>query len=293
MGRYIRERGSMRVNIRFCLRTLAIAAGLLITDFAEAQRPGTWVCYYSDLAPLAAFNNFDLLVLDSDSHPALGPLSDRGKRLFGYISVGEVENHRSYFNEVQAEGILLQENVNWKGSFFVDVRDLRWTKRIVEKLIPEMLRRGFHGIFLDTVDNAPHLERVDARRYRGMTAGMVSLIRAIRQHFPRVPVIMNRGFEILPEVESHIDMVLGESVFADYDFETKKYRLTPSIQYRSQVALLKEAQRRRPELTVLTLDYWDPADTAGLAHIYREQRANGFIPYVATLELDEIVPEPK
>lgn len=42
----------------------------------------------------------------------------------------------------------------------------------------------------------------------------------------------------------------------------------------------------------MTLDYWNPADTAGLRRIYRAQRANGFLPYVATVELDRLVPEP-
>jgi len=268
-----------------------LLSALLAPAFAE--QPVQWVCYYGSDAPVGAFDRYGLLVLDSDSHPELRPLGDRGKKLIGYLSVGEVENTRTHFNAVKAEGILLQENANWKGSFFVDVRDPRWTKRIVEKLIPEILRRGFDGVFLDTVDNAPHLEQLEAKRYRGMTAGMVSLIKTIRRHFPGIKVIMNRGFEILPQVEQHVDMVLGESVFADYDFASKKYRLVAAQEYQQQVRLLKEAKRRSPQLTILTLDYWDPTDKAGIARIYREQRMNGFLPYVATLNLDRIVEEPR
>jgi len=270
-----------------------IIAVLLLSISAVAQPTLRWVCYYSNKAPIPAFDAFDLLILDSETHPELLALSSRGKKLIGYLSVGEAESHRAYFGSVKAEGILLQENPHWKGSFFVDVRDPRWTKRIIEQLIPDILRRGFSGVFLDTVDNAPYLESSDPVRYKGMAASMSNLIKTIRRHFPHIEIIVNRGFEILPQVSSDINMVLGESVFADYDFAAKKYRLVPKAEYQAYVRTLKDARKQNPRLTVLTLDYWDPADKKGVARIYREQRANGFAPYVATLALDQIVPEPK
>jgi uncharacterized protein (TIGR01370 family) len=252
-----------------------------------------WVVYYADQAPPDAFNPYHLVVLESESYPPLRPLSDRGKTLLGYLSLGEVEDHRRYFASVKAEKILLQENKDWKGSYFVDVRDPRWTRRVIEQLIPQILRRGFDGLFLDTLDNPAHLERVNPSRFRGMTAAAARLVRTIRLHFPTIKVMMNRGYEILPEVEGHIDMVLGESVFADYDFKTKSYRLVAPQLYQEQVKILQAARKRRPDLGIFTLDYWDPADKAGIARIYREQRANGFEPYVATVELDRIIPEPQ
>ena len=104
--------------------------------------------------------------------------------------------------------------------------------------------------------------------------------------------MMNRAYEILPDVDVEIDWVLGESVRADYDFDADVYRLVPDELYERQVSLLQQARERQPRLRVLTLDYWDPDDLDGIRRIYEEQRANGFVPYVATLQLDRIVPEP-
>jgi endo-alpha-1,4-polygalactosaminidase (GH114 family) len=56
---------------------------------------------------------------------------------------------------------------------------------------------------------------------------------------------------------------------------------------------LQGERRKHPALRVYTLDYWDPADTASIARIYATQRANGFVPYVATTALDRIVAEPQ
>ena len=82
-----------------------------------------WVVYYAAELPPTAFYGFDLVVFESDSHPPLEPLVDRRKKVIGYISLGEVNETRPYFAEVKAEGLYRGENENWKGSYFVDVRD--------------------------------------------------------------------------------------------------------------------------------------------------------------------------
>lgn len=151
-----------------------------------------WAVYYADTAPPAAFQPYRLLVLDSRTHPPLQPLADRGKTLLGYLSVGEVETHRPWFGRVKGWGILDQENPNWPGSFYVDVRDRRWVKLVVEELVPAILREGFHGVFLDTLDNPPHLERTDPKRWRGMTDAAAALVRAIRRNWPDIGLMQNR-----------------------------------------------------------------------------------------------------
>lgn len=258
----------------------------------EGVKATSWAVYYSDKAALQEFSPYSLLVLDSKYHPPLRPLADRGKTLLGYLSLGEVEQQREHFAAVKAQGLLFGENPVWKGSYYIDVRDRRWTERVVTELIPAILHQGFDGIFLDTLDNPPHLEREDPKQFAGMREAAVRLVRTIRRHYPHIKIMLNRGYELLPEVASDIDMVLGESVYADYDFERQTYQRVPEPLYREQVAILKEAVRRNPALQVFTLDYWDPADKAGIAAIYRAQRANGFYPYVATIALDQVVPEP-
>lgn len=266
---------------------------VLATGAVDAGAQTRWAVYYAQAAPAAAFDPFRLIVFDSDAHPDLVPLARSGKTLLGYLSLGEVEDYRSYYRAVRAEGILLQENQNWQGSFFVDARDARWKRRVLDDLVPKILAGGFDGVFLDTLDNPPHLERTDPVKYRGMTGAAADLVRSIRHRYPRIRIMVNRGYELLPSVERDIDFVLGESVFADYDFAAKSYRMVPRELYQEQVRILKAAKGRQPALEVFTLDYWNPGDPAGIARIYTEQRRNGFSPYVATVELDRVIPEPR
>lgn len=269
--------------------------GAAAEEAAEAGRLGPvdrWAVYYSDRLPVTAFEPYDLLILDSAYHPPLRPLVDRGKTLLGYISLGEVETHRPWFAEVEAEGILGQENPNWPGSYFVDVRDPRWVERVVAEIVPDILRKGFHGLFLDTLDNPVYLEEQDPARWAGMTEAAAVLVRALRHHYPTIPIMMNRAYALLPHVGGQIDMVMGESVAADYDFEAKTYGRVPADERDYQVELLQEAQKRFPHLRVMTLDYWSPDDPDGIAALYALQRANGFNPSVSVVELDRLVPEP-
>ncbi len=278
---------------RSLMRGAAAALSLLPWPaHGRGPRGPKWAVYYADALPAAAFEAYDLLVFEPDGHPDLAPLKDAGKQLFGYISLGEVEDFRPYHARMRDLGLLRGENKYWPGSHFVDVRDSRWVKAVIEDLVPTILHKGFGGLFLDTLDNPPHLERVDPKKNAGMTASAARLVRALKLHYPKVPLIMNRGYELLPSVAGVIEYVLGESVFTDYDFESKTYRQVPEALYREQVAILKRAQQAAPGLTVLTLDYWDPADTRAIARIYAEQRGNGFSPYVSVVELDRLVPEP-
>ncbi|MFN3077584.1 MAG: endo alpha-1,4 polygalactosaminidase, partial [Alphaproteobacteria bacterium] len=221
-----------------------------------------WAVYYSDEAPPDALVPYKLLVLDSSHHPPLAPLTDRGVLVLGYLSLGEVEASRPYHDRVAADGYLVGENKNWQGAKYVDVRDPRWTALVVEELIPAILRQGFQGLFLDTLDSPPYLERdVDRKRFHGMTEAAARLVRTIRYHYPRIPIMMNRAFELLPDVGDRIDMLLAESLRSDYDFDTKHYRMTEEKGYRYNLSLIDSARQRHPGMIIFSLDYWEPADT--------------------------------
>jgi uncharacterized protein (TIGR01370 family) len=278
------------------MHRLGLIATLLFAAMTQARASHAaeerWVVVYSATPSIEAFRPYKLIVLDSVHHPPLRPLLEQRKTVIGYISLGEVEQHRSHYAAVERDGILLDRNPNWPDSRLVDVRDPRWTRRVVEELVPRILHKGFHGIFIDTLDNPADLERRDAARFKGMTAAAANLVKAIRRHYPAIYIMVNRAYEILPEIDGEIDAVLGESVRSEIDFAANIYRRTDPSSYGKQVEWLNAARRRRPALKIYTLDYWRADDLAGIARLYAEQRKNGFIPYVATRQLDRIVPEP-
>ena len=236
--------------------------------------------------------SYDVAVLEKDvAVSAIAGLHPHAI-ILGYLSLGEVHSGRDYFAEVEAEGLLIRPNPNWPDARFIDIRDQRWHKRVIERLIPEILARGFDGIFFDTLDDAEFLEQRDPVRFAGMVDAAAQLLRKLRQRFPDIPLMVNRGYAVLPHAPGAFDMLLGESVFSTYDAISGAYKLAPEADYHWQVRQMRDAQQRDPKLRLFTLDYWNADDPRGIARIYAEERKNGFIPYVGTRDLTSIVTEP-
>lgn len=271
---------------------LFLFAGIFTSLVAYAAENEKFAVYYSDVEPVESFKNYSLLVLDSRYHPPLKALSQDGKILLGYISLGEIEQKTPYFSLMKKGGILLKENENWKGSYGVDIRDPLWQKTVIENMIPELLRDGFDGIFIDTLDGPLELERSAPKNYPGMADAAVKLIKGIRLHYPNIKIMLNRAYAILPKVAPHIDMELGESVRTTYNFNNKSYISVAEADYLLQVGWLKDVQARNKNLRVYTLDYSDKNDIVKISDVYRIQRENGFVPYVTTISLNELVEEP-
>lgn len=277
----------------WCIAIIAVLAMVgSSTANAPVAKPLHWVVYYGQKAPSSAFDGYQVIVLETVRNLPARDYVNNSKTVLGYISLGEVHETRWYFSDAEKASMLMAPNANWPQSRMVDMRNPEWARLVVEEIIPEILFRGVNGIFIDTMDNAAHLERQDPAKYRGMKEAAVRLIKTIRLHYPQIYILMNRGFDVLPEVGQNINGVMGESLYTTYDFKTKAYSKVPPVDYQQRVDYLKAVKAQFPKLNVFTLDYWDPTQPSVIKEIYAAQRANGFNPYVATVELNKIIPEP-
>jgi polysaccharide biosynthesis protein PelA len=280
------------------LRVSLLLSGLLAPALAqtgkrwrEAGATGDprFVVYYGT-QDQPALSRYDVVVLDSDIDAAIPRRLARRSLALGYLSAGEVHMGRAWAADLERQGLLLGPNPKWRDARFIDVRDARWKARVLDDLVPALLARGFTGLFLDTLDDAAHLESVDPRRFAGMQEAAVDLVRALRQRFTQLPIMVNRGYSLLPRIVPEIDMLLGESVHSTWDAALAAYVPVEPAAVRWQTERLHEARRLRPELSLFSLDYWSPDDPHGIGRIYAQAQGNGFTPYVATFDLTRIVP---
>lgn len=282
----------------------AAAAGLAVPGLMRAQpeitplldqrpRIRCWgIDYGADTDPALA-RSYDMLVLEPDHMRSIAPLRGPGTLLLGYLSLGEVDQSRPFFGELNASGALLKANPAWPSARMADLRTASWRRYILENLVPAILAIGYDGVFFDTLDSAETLERASPVDNAGMIAAGVSLVKAIRSLFPRMFVVMNRGYAMLPEVATSIDAALGEAMASRWNFAEKRYEMASASDWIWQATRLRTARARNPSLSLLTLDYWETRDTRTVADLYARERAAGFSPYVATLALDHLVQEPE
>lgn len=282
------------------LATAAAAAGIWSTRRAAGTtRPGMlrerdgrlkWLAFYGQSADEAALSAYDLVVLDPMFQGDLTQISAGGGRLCAYLSLGEVRQGDESFERLDP-ACLLQGNPAWPGTWRVDVRQAAWSDFVLRERLPAIRAHGFTGLMLDTLDTPPWLEQINPVANRGMGQASIELVRAIRHACPDMLIVVNRGYAILSDLCPVVDAVLAESLLTSPD-PGGGFRWNLPSDVETQLALLMPAREARPPLPVLSLDYWDPADAAGLREIYRRQRALGHRPYVATPLLGDIIPEP-
>lgn len=254
----------------------------------RVPRPHSFLVYYGD-AYIPRINCFDMAVLDPETEAATKSVTET--TCLGYCSITEVHATRAYFKELIAEGLIFGPNKGWADAYYLNITDERWHRFVTERIIPGILEKGFAGLFLDTLDSVEFLEATYPLEHAGAGRAAVELVRRIRHINPKLPIMINRGYKILPQISGCFDMLLGESVHTSFT-DSGKYFRRSEADFIWQRDRMRTAKARDPRIRLFSLDYWDPHDPKGIAQIYYEARRNGFVPYVGTSDLTTIVPPP-
>lgn len=225
----------------------------------------------------------DLVVLSGDPRIPLDKFPRKTRRL-GYLSVGEADAHRGYWQSVREGSFLVEPNPSWPQNLRVDVRDARWQEVVVGQEAPRILAQGFDGLMLDTLDTAPYLEKKDPARFAGSRQALRELLGRLRQQFPKAVLLAN-GTESLEDAAPFVDGFVVEGVFATYDFGGWFYRQTTTEEREWKLAQIDRALQvaRRP---VFSIEYAAPSDPQLAGWATNEARQRGFRPFVTVKDLN-------
>ncbi|BBJ28190.1 endo alpha-1,4 polygalactosaminidase [Athalassotoga saccharophila] len=166
--------------------------------------------FYYGKDDINQLSKYDLAVVQPDSYSTseIKEIESHGVKLIAYMSIGESDN-----KNVDPSWILAK-NENWN-SYMIDVRKQGWRDYILNVLAKKIKDMGYNGFFLDTVDTAVQFpQTADA---------MVSLIKEIREKYPDMIIIQNRGFPLLSKTGPYIDGVLWEDFASKYNFINGTY----------------------------------------------------------------------
>jgi hypothetical protein len=253
---------------------------------AGARLPSitNFACYYGK-DEVKELSRYSLVILESKNYSAseIHQLKASGAIVVGYLSLGEileepvVDSSPSksqddvalppYYLDKDHDG-KPDRNPGWS-SLYVDVRSPRWQNRVLREFIPEIVdKKGIQGLFLDTLDT------VDL--YPQTRSGMAELIRQIRENYPGIPLIANRGFSMLESLVGEVDAILFEAFTTRWDPASGRSR----IHSKNDLAWVDGVLRRirelsmKNELQVLVLDYADMQDKqVQAAAVARAQKA--------------------
>ncbi len=206
--------------------------------------------------------------------------------LFAYVSLGEVHPSRAYHRDVPLAWILGRNGEY--GADVIDVSRADWRAFALDRILEPLYQKGYRGFFLDTLES--YKQFAPQNRWDADVAGLAFIVRGFSQRHPDAKILLNRGFELLPQVWSNVAGVVAESLFNTYRVQgkTRRAELTPPRDRDILLAKLREAQTRyRAPVTVI--DYIPAsAGVEARKEAARRSLALGFAPYVTGFDLDEI-----
>ncbi|MDQ7824634.1 MAG: hypothetical protein RDV48_17665 [Candidatus Eremiobacteraeota bacterium] len=188
------------------------------------------------------------------------------------------------------------ENGKWN-SYYVYAGDSQWKAQILATMA--RLSGEFHvdGFFLDTLDTASPWGN-----YGWMQKDMASLVKSIRNAFPSMVIIANRGLFLFEKygalMKSSIDGLLFESFVTEWDWVRGRGIQSPYLE--SNVDILRKTVlpwAQGPDgFSLLFLNYLAPGQRDRFAFVYDQEALLAGIPHldaVSTPDLQKVYGPPR
>jgi len=238
--------------------------------------------YYGAKAMPPEFRSFDLVVVEPDHVDAQAPNALPDTQVFAYVSVAEVQSSRHYYKDLPSTWKLAR-NGDWD-SDVIDQTPPDWPDFFARRVVGPLWERGYRGFFLDTLDSYRLAKAFDEQAQQ---AGLVRVIETLHQQFPGIQLILNRGFEIVPQVHDKVYMVAAESLYQAWNAGAQRYQ---QVSQPDRTWLLGQLRTVRSQyrLPVLVIDYVPPHDRDLMRATAARIAADGFIPWVADSALHTV-----
>ncbi len=143
------------------------------------------------------------------------------KLIVSYLSIGEAEDYRFYWNDADfitiRDSIIDNENPEWVGNFKVRYWMDEW-QQVIFDYVERIIDGGFNGVYLDIIDGFEYWEDLEPNSgvdYRQEMADFVSAIRAHAETYladvdpGRTFVILGQNGEELLENSTYLNAIDG------------------------------------------------------------------------------------
>lgn len=269
------------------LLTVLLASSLFLPSVhAQDSNLRSTAVFYADQPPLALLGQFQRVIVEADNLQTseLKRLHQQQAQVFAYLSVGEVSPTRRWYKQVERSWVLGRNNV-WD-SDVLDLSNPEWQKFLLDQLVDPLVKQGYDGLFLDTLDSF-QLYATSAKAREQQAQALADLLRQIRKRYPKLKLIANRGFEVMPQIAPLLEAVVAESLFATWDNAKQAY--LPVANENSEWLLDKlQAIQQEYGLEVVIIDYMPPAQRKVARQLAARIEKLGFVPWISTPGLDSV-----
>jgi polysaccharide biosynthesis protein PelA len=275
------------------MRQVAIGFWLFILISIKGLALPSAVFFYGPNPPLKQLQLFNTAIIEPSHLENPESYKAKQSKLFAYVSLGELESKSPYFKQIKSKWIIAH-NKNWK-SEVMDASNPKWQQFFLNTIIKRLWQKGYRNFFLDTVDSY-HLAKLNDKQKQAQEKGLIQIIHLIKQRYPEAKLIINRGFEILPQVKNDISGIAAESLYYGYNSSKKSYQKVSENDRKWLLSKLNEAKQLG--LNVFVIDYLPNTEKQKAIADAKQIASLGFIPYISTPELNSlgistILPQPR
>ena len=241
--------------------------------------------YYGPNPPANALSQFDRLVLEPENiRPSeLSELTRNGTVAYAYLSVGEVGEHRNWFDQIPQDAVV-GTNGDWN-SKLMNLSDPAWQRFLLQRAA-ELDRRGYGGLFLDTMDSYQLYVKSDAERDK-QEAALANLVYRLKRKYPQLSIITNRGFEVIDRIGLYIDAVAAESLYSGWNNGKQTYTDVPA-EDREWLQQKFRTIRQQFAIDTIAIDYLPASKRSEARSIAAQITEDGSIPWIANPSLDYV-----
>lgn len=157
--------------------------------------------YYGDVVNahvLNYLNRFQLVILEPWAFNS-STLSEIDGTKIAYIDLGEYDN-LSCSCRINVSAVAIGYDPMWKQDI-VNVSSPLWQKYVICE-VENAMKEGFQGVLLDDLDVAG--------QYPGVSQGIITAVKEVRQQYPGAVIGVNRGFFLLQNISVYINFLLYE-----------------------------------------------------------------------------------
>jgi len=267
-------------------------------------------------------SKYDLVILQQGMHTAeeIAQIKENGTKVLFYVSLGEDAlrslqpgdgsgpvcsgvpmngGYASYYLDGAGETCdcdgIPDRNMTW-GGYYINTCSTEWQDHVIDTLIKSAIDNGADGVFMDTI-GVPEESLCGGNPYWWTSPCMINLIAAVRDAYPDIYMIANRGFYIFEDIEEYVNALMFESFTSSYesfmgcnDVIYKEWGEC-DLAYTGNLANQVNTVRGYPDQTsinVLALDYSSTCDIALIQEDHARAKEFGFIPGLADACLSKL-----